>query len=448
MKFFTSLYIFALFGAIALSAQNQPDLLKEAFARAPLGLDAFNDLALANNPTLQQGGALVKQAAGQAKQAGLWPNPSVGYQGEQLRGGDYGGGEQGAFVQQTFVLGGKLGLRKRAYQEQQRAGEMAVVEQHSRVLSAIGQQFYAALAAQQTVQLRLQLSKIAADAVETARQLQNVGQADVPDVLQAEVESEQASLDYSTAQRIYIQQFRSLAALAGKADLPLAPLAGDLERLPQLDTEKITEQILRESPALKRARQTLLQSQASLQAAKRESIPDLTLRAGLEQNYEHLPEDSARSVGLQGFATAGITLPIFNRNQGNTAAAAATVENARAEVQRIGLLLRQQSQSLLQQYLADRTQAESYRQRMIPRAQRAYDLYLEKYRAMASAYPQVIVSQRTLFQLRVAYLDVLRDLWSNAVALQHYTLSDGLAAPAASNSGVMQLNLPAGASVQ
>ena len=41
---------------------------------------------------------------------------------------------------------------------------------------------------------------------------------------------------------------------------------------------------------------------------------------------------------------------------------------------------------------------------MIPRAQRAYQLYLEKYRSMASAYPQVIVSQRTLFQLRVAYV--------------------------------------------
>jgi cobalt-zinc-cadmium efflux system outer membrane protein len=60
---------------------------------------------------------------------------------------------------------------------------------------------------------------------------------------------------------------------------------------------------------------------------------------------------------------------------------------------------------------------------------------------MASAYPQVIVSQRTLFQLRVAYVQVLADLWRRAIALQNYTLTDGLSTPAISDSST-GFNLP------
>lgn len=60
------------------------------------------------------------------------------------------------------------------------------------MLGAVGQSFYSALAAQEVVRVREKLRLLAADAVTTAHQLANVGQADAPDVLQAEVEAEQA----------------------------------------------------------------------------------------------------------------------------------------------------------------------------------------------------------------------------------------------------------------
>jgi cobalt-zinc-cadmium efflux system outer membrane protein len=93
-------------------------------------------------------------------------------------------------------------------------------------------------------------------------------------------------------------------------------------------------------------------------------------------------------------------------------------------------------------YLTDRMEAQRYKDEMIPRAARAYQLYLEKYRGMASAYPQVIVSQRTLFQLRVAYVNVLKDLWSTVIALHHFTLSGGLEGPLAPGSFSTDLNRP------
>jgi cobalt-zinc-cadmium efflux system outer membrane protein len=54
---------------------------------------------------------------------------------------------------------------------------------------------------------------------------------------------------------------------------------------------------------------------------------------------------------------------------------------------------------------------------------------------MAQAYPQVLVSQRTYFQLQAAYLVALHNVWRSAIALQNFTLSGGLEVPASSASG-------------
>jgi cobalt-zinc-cadmium efflux system outer membrane protein len=426
------------------SERPVPELLAEVARRPAMAFKDFEDLALANNPALKQANQLVQRSAGQARQVGLYPNPSAGYLGEEIRGGSFGGGENGAFIQQNIVLGGKLGLRRRVFEEQRREDEFGVVEQRCRLFSDVAQGFYSALAAQQIVNLRRNLLKIAQDAVETAHQLANVGQADAPDVLQIEIEAEQAKVEYATAQRNYIQAFNTLAAVAGKPDLPLSPVEGSPEDWPRLDSEHIIETILRDSPSVKRARQAVEQAEAKLRSARREAVPDLVLRAGLQQNNESLNEAAInpRAVGLIGFATVGVNLPIFNRNQGNVGAAKAELQRAQEEVSRVQLSLRRNAQSLLQAYLTEQVEVERYKSDMIPRAARAYQLYLNKYRQMASAYPQVIIAQRTLFQLRVSYIRTLENLWKSAIALQNFTLSGGLDAPTPSGNSSTAINLP------
>jgi cobalt-zinc-cadmium efflux system outer membrane protein len=418
--------------ALAQTALVPPaDLLKEASDRPRLSLEDFEGFALAFNPTLQQARALTRASAGRATQASLLPNPTVGYQGEQIRGGAYGAGEQGAFVQQDIVLGGKLGLRKNAAEQQRRSDEIGAEEQLLRVRSGVAQSFYVALTAQEMVAVRRRLLDLAFDAVETAHGLANVGQADEPDVIEAEVEAEQAAVDYTAAQHQYLAKFRALTSVAGKPEMPLAALAGKLDTPPTLEVDHVIEAIVRDSPSVQRAKQDVLRAEAEWKAAKRESVPDLQLRGGLEENNELLELGQMHIVGVQGFASAGMTLPIFNRNQGNVAAAQAGLERARAEVTRLELALRQCATRLREDYLSRLSEAQLYRDQMIPRATRAYQLYLGKYRQMGAAYPQVLVSQRTLFQLQVSYLTVLEKLWVASIALQNDTLSGALDAPEA-----------------
>jgi cobalt-zinc-cadmium efflux system outer membrane protein len=399
-----------------------PQLLPGVAQRAPLKLEVFLDSADHNNPTLRQAEAMIRQSQAQAKQAALYPNPTVGYEGDQIRGGSYGGGEQGGFVQQTVVLGGKLDLRRKVYEQQMQAGQISSAAQRVRVHNEVTQLFYQAASAQRMVEVRGRLLALATQAETTAHQLANVGQADTPDVLQSEVEAEQAQIDYTSAQREFIQKFKSLTAVAGDPSVQLAPLDANLDSPPQIDSESIVNTLVEQSPFVKQAQQQVAVAEARLKQTRHEVVPDLQLRAGEQANLEALPEAPGRKTGAQSFASAGIELPLWNRNQGNVQAAQAELEAARLEVTRTQLEVRQQAEPLLQNYLAARDEAERYQKDLLPRARKAYELNLDKYQDMAQAYPQVIVSQRTLFGLEVHLIDALDNAWQNAIALENFTL--------------------------
>jgi outer membrane protein, heavy metal efflux system len=167
-------------------------------------------------------------------------------------------------------------------------------------------------------------------------------------------------------------------------------------------------------------------AEAQLRSARREIVPDLTLRAGEQWNNELVRENPNIAAGPQSFASASIDLPLWNRNQGNIASAQAAVDAAQAEAARIRLALRHSAAPLIEQYSIGAAQSARYRNDLLPRAQRAYNLYRERYRQMAAAYPQVLVSQRTLFQLQLAYIESLGELWQTSAQLRHFALSGGL----------------------
>jgi cobalt-zinc-cadmium efflux system outer membrane protein len=419
-------------------AQNPASEIKR------ITLEELQQMALQNNPTFTQSGANIQAAEGRKKQSGLYPNPTVGYQGEEIRGGSFRGGEQGFFVQQDIVLGGKLGLNRKIFDQELKQAQTEGEEQKLRVVTNVRISYIQALAAQQTLELRQNLSKLADDAVETSHQLANIGQADAPDVLESEVEAQQAYLAVTMAEHNQLRVWKALAAVVGNPRLPLMQLEGKLEDATPVNPDELVEKIVNESPAVKIAELSIKRAEAALARAKREPIPDLQLRGGIQQNRE-LSETSGRPVGLQGFADVGVRIPIFNRNQGNIASAKADAERAKREVERVKLVLRERAASVVQNYTFSQIAVDRYRNQMIPRAQKAYEMYTKKYQSMAAAYPQVLIAQRTLMQLEVSYVNVLESFATSALSLQSYLLTDGLEAPAQPggiDQPVREVNIP------
>ena len=270
----------------------------EAAKTAGIRLPDLEQMALANNPTMAQVQANIQVAEGLVLQAGLYPNPTVGYYGDEIRGGSLGGGEQGGFVSQTLVLGGKLGAARRVARSGANEVETSAQVQRLRVLTNIRELFYQVLAAQRMVEVRQNLVKLAADAAETSRQLGNVGQADRPDILQSEIEQQQANVNLRVAQQNLQASWRMLAAVVGKPDLPVANLEGDLEAIPDHNYEEWVATAMRDSPDVKLAGQEVERAEASLVQARKEPIPDLQLTGD--------PHAELRSPGHNGKACAGL----------------------------------------------------------------------------------------------------------------------------------------------
>jgi cobalt-zinc-cadmium efflux system outer membrane protein len=130
---------------------------------------------------------------------------------------------------------------------------------------------------------------------------------------------------------------------------------------------------------------------------------------------------------------------LFNRNGGGVAAARAEETKAQAEVTRLELALESRAVSQFAEYLTALRDAEAYRSEILPRAEEAYRLYLTRYREMAAAYPQVLVAQRTFFEMSTEYLGRLNEAWRAALQLQGFLAGDGLDAPASAvDSGEMR----------
>jgi cobalt-zinc-cadmium efflux system outer membrane protein len=430
---------FALLTVVVLS--TGPAQAQTPPSTAPaITLEQLEQLALQNNPTGAAATAGIDAARARTRQAGAFPNPVVGYSGEEIKTGDLDRrGEHGFFVEQTIPLGGKLRLSRNVFQKTIEQAEAVRDLQRLRILSSVRQAYYSVLLTERRIEVQERLAALASEAVGVTAQLFNVGAADRPDYLQIEIESRRLQLQLNRSRNERFSLRAHLAALTGVREVADRPLAGSIDTaIPNLEREQIIRTLLDQSPELRAARADLERTRAVTARARRETSPDLFLRGGSAYNRE-FGEDTGRPIGWEGTLEAGISVPLFNRNAGGIAAARADETRAQAEVTRLELALQSRAATQFAAYLTALRDAEAYRSEILPRAEEAYRLYLSRYREMAAAYPQVLVAQRTFFEMSTAYLQSLSEAWRAALQLQGFLAGDGLDAPAsAGDSGELR----------
>ena len=406
---------------------------RQVIPAAPvMKLEELEAMATQRNPTLAQAEASIRAAEGRRRQAGLFPNPIAGYFLEEFAFRSPGETmEQGAFIEQTIPLGGKLSKARRVFAFERDQAVVLADAQRLRVTNSIGVLYYETLGAQRLVELRDDLSQLAREAVDITRELYNVGQADRPDQLEIEIESERAEIEFVRAQNDWMRSWQTLAAMVGNPGLPPTRLAGSPdEDLAPLNESQLLETLVSQSPDIRVARTGVERARAVLARARAERIPDLFVRGGLGYNFERfepvVPSIAGERKGIEGRLEVGITIPIFNRNQGGIAAAEAELAIAERDLDRLQLVLRSRFASSFREYRNAQQMVERYRTQVVPRARQAYQTYLVNFRQMAAAYPQVLIAQRTLFQVEVEYARALIQLRESAVGLRGFLLEGGL----------------------
>ena len=403
--------------------------LAPAAAQEALTLEELERRARANNPTLAQAAARIGEARGRQDQAGRYPNPRVGYAGEEFAFRDIGRTSEHLFVyEQEILLGGKRGRRRAVFEHQEDAAAAMASAQEMRVRNGVRLLYYRALAAAEMVAIQEALAEVTRDGVVTARELENIGQADRADLLAAQIEARQAELELAAARAGRERTWRQLGAMIGDPDLQPQPLDFSVDgELPRIDFDEALEALLAGSPQLEAARAELRRAEAVLDREGAEAVPDLNVRSGIGYNFDRF-ELGPRAVGVEMFVEATLPLPIFDRRQGDKMAALALIDEGRQEVARLQLSLRADLAEQYAAYAAELLRTEAYRDEMLPLARETADLYAARFEEMIAAYPQVLAARRSVLQLRASYVRAWESMWMSAIAIRGALLTDGLAA--------------------
>jgi cobalt-zinc-cadmium efflux system outer membrane protein len=397
---------------------------------AGLTLADLEGQLLRQNPEYRQAEASVRMAEGRQLQSGLYPNPTIGATGEHVspatRGGSVGG-----FVEQRVVMGGKLGIEKAL------AGQELVTAQalrdgwRLRLRGQLTARFYETLTAVDRVRVRRQLAETAAESAKIARELQNLGRLDEPDIRLAEVEAQRAVLGLEVARQMEQRAWLELAALLNVDAVAPRELDGIADDFPRLEREVVWQRVREQSPEVRMAVAGRARAELTVRQARAARVPDLQLRGGLRRNGEYGDVPGGRPVGVEGIFDVGVEIPLFNRQQGNLRAARAGVEKMSLERDRTERALQARFAAAWQHYESAWATVERYRSNILPAARKAFEMNQRNFRAMQADYSRTLMAQRTYFELQDEYTEALRSGWRAVAALESLLLaeaeSDGLA---------------------
>lgn len=401
--------------------QRQEELPANGSDSAPvplLTLTHTQELALRSNPSLAQAAARVDAAWGQLVQSGLYPNTIIGYHANEV--GNYGGpGVQGGFIRQKIITGGKLQLNRSVARHELQLAEVELTVQEQRILNDVNSRFFEMLVAQQRLTLTQELVRIAESFVQSTETLLKAGRVNENNLLQAQLESDNAHILRDNARNLYHESWRRLRAIIGDPGLPIQSAEGNLaEKAEEFDWEQSLQHLLDKHPKITMAQIEIDRAYVALQRACRERYPNIDVM--LSVRHHNVTSDDVANIQV------GFPLPLFDRNQGNIFKAQAELAIAESRLQKVELNLRDQLATTFRRYANSRQQVQRYQQQMLPRAQRSLDFVTKGYRQGQVDFLTLLTSQRTYYQVNLQYLDALRTLRLSEILMDGHLLQGSL----------------------
>lgn len=381
-----------------------------AVADRPLGLEDFERIALATNPTVAQAIDRFEQNRGRAIQAGAYPNPLIIW-GAQTLGDEGTVGRQQGYIQQPIITGGKLRVNRARYEVDVETSRWAVHQQRMLVTNGVRMRYLQILALQRMIRLRIDLMRFAENVARSTGEKIESGHASEPDLLMAENEVAQMRLSLDHLRERHLNSWREFAAFIGQPDLPPTPLEGSLEgELRDLSWDALLDRLLRESPELRVAQLQVRRQALTLELERREPIPDLVIRGG----GGHNPTDGQTT----GYAQVYVELPLWDRNRGNIHTARNGLVEFRRDVERVRLNLQQRLARDFNHHQTSLANVRRYRDEILPRARRAFDLYYKSFLEEDASYSRVESSRSAYTEAFIKYVEELLELRRAEVAIE------------------------------
>jgi cobalt-zinc-cadmium efflux system outer membrane protein len=383
----------------------------------PLALGDLQRLAAANNPAIKQAIAAVEAARGAAIQAGLYPNPTVGY--EQDTANTTGGpGYLGGFVDQKIVTTNRLQTARAVAAMDLRNAEVALRRAQSDLATRVRGGYFAVLVARENVRINKALAAFTAQIFSIQVDQIKAGLSAAYEPMQLRALAYQARGALIQARNRYTSAWKQLASAMGLPGTPPAQLVGSVDMpVPVLVYGDVLARMLQRHTDVETAGNALLRSRYNLQLARVTPIPDVGVRTMLQKDYTGPPNNLNYSVAV------GIPLPIWDRNQGGILQAQAQVVQASEEGNRVRVELTSRLAEAFERYRDSRALLRYYRDHILPDQVRVYRGVYERWNRVPATgqdlagpgYTDVVVAQQNLAASIGTYVTTLGQSWQALV---------------------------------
>ncbi|MHC4606855.1 MAG: TolC family protein [Planctomycetota bacterium] len=395
---------------------SKRDRAEEILRKDELTLEDTLRLVDLLNPTLESLRKDVDLAPLEAWDASLFPNPELAIEVEEFPTGggrSLGNSERGFGLSQSIPVGGRLGAASSVAALQRKVAALRYLRQRRVILTEAKSAFHDVLAAKHNVDLTRHTRDLAEQFHDLTEERFKAEAVPEMEVLKAAVNLAKAGTDVRMAETDLAVAIKTLHALIGDVNYPVEKFSGELfVRFEAPSLEALKGQVIVAHPELEivRAQKTLAERELDLAGAG--AIPDVNL------DVAHKWTEGSERILEFGVS---VPIPLFNRNQAKIVAATIRVRQAELRIQETKNAVTLALIETYRNFAAAQERVETYRKTILPKAQKALDQTNEGYKAGKFSYLDVLDSQQTLAEARIAYIFALKDLNRFASELEQLT---------------------------
>jgi cobalt-zinc-cadmium efflux system outer membrane protein len=381
-------------------------LLRGEAVENPLTLARALALTLEKSPVLSSYSWDIRAAEARIIQAKLSPNPEITLESEDITGS--GGFKDSSQMQNTLQLsqllelGGKRKSRIRQAQFDQEATQWDYQIKRLEVLKLASSSFIDVLTSQRNVQLAEENVELIEAAVPVTQKRVEAGKASEVELVRTNTAVATARIRLTQAQGDLETTRLDLAAQWGEKRATFSSVTGNLDQMKPIPSLESLSSQLHRNPDLARWTTERQKREATLNLARAEAKPDLTLHVGPRV----IGTNRTDVTLVAGFS---VPLPLWNRNQGKIAEAEANIaktldERAAAEARAYAEL-----NDAYQTLARAAEEVRILRETVLPGAKSAVDQILSGYGAGRFSQLDVLDAQKSYNETRIEYVRALSD---------------------------------------
>ncbi len=351
--------------------------------------------------------ALVRANCGEAIQAGLHPNPTIGYEGDTI-GTLNTAGYHGPFMTQTVKTAGKLQMARSSLMFNVRKAELSVQKWRVTVATTVMARYYDVLVAAETMVAAEALTRFTDESYRVQLELLRGGEAAVYEPMQLRTLTMQARAQLLLARNRYSAALKQLAAAMSVGDMP--PRNSRPRRSsnsPRSTMRCSSRRCWAGIPTFSPLVTECNKRGSTCVGRKSCPVPDVNLYSTVQKDYTGPPFGT--TVNVQ----ASIPVPVFDRNTGGIIQAQGLLNKAVVEEARVRNQLQTDLAAAYERYQNNRGVVQIYRHQITPDLARAYRAIYDRYQQEPDKLNigDVVVAQQSLAMATQSYLQALAEQW-------------------------------------